>query len=236
MPENNLEGQNLQRGVSVPVSAVVSSRLVGVSPEIQEAFDSLESMNNRIELSHIQEGESLWYQPEKIDALVHPVTSRFLSLPISNCEPVVHASQSQSLSLSPLPVWTWTCLRSGALLYLAEFRRRSGISPVNTEIHARHLCLGLKKCGSEDGALLDLSLQLWLLTIVTIEGSELVSFEEYGELTRKLTETLNKMGITSLIQWQNSLREIIWFEALFKHQLRFVAGGLSDVPFLGHLT
>lgn len=166
---------------------------------MQDAFDLLESMNTQVELRYAQYRESLWHRPEEVDVLVHPVTCKFLSLP-------------RELNASPAR----TCLRSGALLYLAEFRRRSGINPVNTEIHAQQLGLGLTKCGT-----LDPNLRLWLLTVGAIERT---GFLETESLLRSLKETLQEMNIVSIAQWQAALREIVWFDALFNRQLISMPG------------
>ncbi|KAL4739201.1 hypothetical protein BDV11DRAFT_170339 [Aspergillus similis] len=223
----------LQKSVptAVPLMVSVPTRLAGLlglplPPDLQVAFDSLESMNSQVALGYAQEGESLWHHPGKIDALVHPVTRRFLVLSTWDCEleSAVDASPPSSdscLLMSP-GTPTWTCLRSGALLYLAEFRRRSGISPVNTEVHGRQLCLRLRKCGS----LLAPILRLWLLTVAAIEGSEHFEQDD-GELARCLAETVREMGIESVAQWEESLREIVWFDALARCKLGSAAKRLQ---------
>lgn len=188
--------------------AAISMRLAGLCPAMWEAFSSLESMNMQIELRCAQEGELLWQRPGEIDALVHPVTHKCLSL-------------SRDTGVSP----AWMCLRSGALLYLAEFRRRSGISPVATGLHAQQLCLGLRKCWG-----LDPSLRLWLLTVGAIEGSGSFEAESLDQL---LEETLHEMNIVSMAGWQDSLREIVWLDALFNRKLVSVPGNL--IPSLSHL-
>lgn len=165
-------------------------------------------MNTQIELRYAQEGELLWQRPGEVDALVHPVTRKFLSL-----------SQDSGASSAR------TCLRSGALLYLAEFRRRSGISPVATGLHVQQLCLGLRKCWG-----LDPTLRLWLLTVGAIEGSG--SFEAES-LDRLLEGTLHEMNIVSMAGWQDSLKEIVWLDALFNWKLVSVSGNL--VPSVSHL-
>jgi hypothetical protein len=106
-------------------------------------------------------------------------------------------------------------------MYLAEFRRRSGISPVVTDMHAKQLCLNLRKCPG-----LDPNLRLWLLTVGAIEGS---GFFEAESFDRLLEETLYQLNIVSIAGWQDSLREILWLDSLFNQKLMSVSANLSHV-------
>ncbi|KAJ5688654.1 hypothetical protein N7462_003046 [Penicillium macrosclerotiorum] len=192
-------------GSPTSAPAAISMRLAGLCPAMWEAFGALEMMNTQIELLYTQQGEELWQRPGEVDAIVHPVTLKFLSLP-------------KYLDASP----AWICLRSGALLYLAEFRRRSGISPVATGLHVQQLYAGLKTCG-----ILGPRLRLWLLTVGFIEKS-VISEADSLDLLEK---TLHEMNIASMTEWKNSLKEIIWLDALFNQKLLPMSGSLMFSPF-----
>ncbi|EED16030.1 hypothetical protein TSTA_011400 [Talaromyces stipitatus ATCC 10500] len=116
-----------------------------VSPGLIDAFTALHSLNTQLILLHSALGKSLWQTitPIEIDRLVDPVVRKFLS-PSARLD---------------LPLSIGACLRSGALLYLAEFRRRSGISPVVVD--------GLELL-KDDVSAIDRSLWIWLLTIGAI--------------------------------------------------------------------
>ncbi|KAI9376695.1 hypothetical protein BJX61DRAFT_155124 [Aspergillus egyptiacus] len=174
-------------------------------PSLVSAFRALRWTNTQLSLRMKIEGESIWQSPTDIDELIYPLTCRFLQL---------HTDRH---AFSPIHI----CIRSGALLYLAEFRRRSGISPVVTDIHLSHLCSSLK---SVDRGTVKPELILWLLTVGIMEARSTLH-QRY--LHTQLALLLKSSGIGSSLHWREHIRDIVWLDCLFDWQLDIVWDALD---------
>lgn len=177
-----------------------------ICPPLIDAFTALQSMNTRINLLHSALGDKLWeaITPIEIDRLVNPIVRMFLS--------------SSARPDSPSSIGA--CIRSGVLLYLAEFRRRSGISPVIVDVHLRHL----SQATMDDSIIaMDSELRVWLLTIGAIEERPLsYPHEEGGFFRRWLGIELAGYGITSLSEYRELLSRIVWSNSLFDERLNSI--------------
>jgi hypothetical protein len=171
------------------------------SHDLVQAFHTLQSLNRHLTLSYSVHGPSIWADPMSIDGLVNPTVHQFLCL----CIP------SEALHKDFL---LWSCLRSAALLYLAELRRRSGISPIITTVHMRKL----KFCvmAIEKQCSLHPTLLVWLLTIGALESTTRSDKSYFDFQLRRLQQQL---GITTLSDFRVFLNEILWFDALFDTRL-----------------
>lgn len=188
---------------------------IDFSTPLIDAFTALRSMNTRLNLLHSALGNSLWetITPIEIDRLVNPVARMFL-LPSARVD-------------SPLSIGA--CVRSGALLYLAEFRRRSGISPVIVDAHLQNLSeamMGLMKDYGDTA--IDSSLRIWLLTIGAIEERSTLSYSrEWGGFHRWLEIELAQLGIMSLSEYKRLLSSIVWSDLLFDEILNSLVGDMG---------
>jgi hypothetical protein len=171
------------------------------SRELVQAFHALQSLNRHLTLSYSVHGPSIWADPVSIDGLVNPTVYQFLCL----CMPS-EALHKESLVMS--------CLQSAALLYLAELRRRSGISPVITTVQMCKLKLGVMAI--EKHCSLHPTLLLWLLTIGALESTTR-SDKSYFNL--QLSRLQQHLGITTLSEFRVFLNQILWFDALFDTRL-----------------
>jgi hypothetical protein len=140
---------------------------------------------------------SIWSNPVEVDRLIHPLTHRFLSL---RCD---------AYTFGPV----CSGLRSGALLYLAEFRRMSGISPVVTEIHVRQLRRSMESLSPKS---VPSELTLWLLTVGALEATATSDREFFHSHLLLLSQTLE---IRSVLCWNQRLKRLVWSDAVFDHKL-----------------
>jgi hypothetical protein len=171
------------------------------SGDLVQAFHALQGLNRHLTLSYSFHGPSIWADPVSIDELVNPTVHQFLSL----CIP------SEALHEKSL---VWSCLQSAALLYLAELRRRSGVSPVITTAQMCKLKSGVMAI--EKHCSLHPMLLLWLLTIGALESTT-GSDESYFNF--QLGRLQQQLGITTLSEFRVFLNKIIWFDALFDTRL-----------------
>lgn len=172
------------------------------SPALVQAFHSLQSLNHHLALSYAVHGSSIWADPVGIDEMVNPTVRQFLCL----CIP------SEALHEDSL---TWSCLRSAALLYLAELRRRSGISPVITTVQVCKLKFGVMAI--EKHRFLHPTLLLWLLTIGALES---ITESDKSYFNCRLSCLLQELQITKLSDFRVFLNEILWFDALFDMRIK----------------
>ncbi|PCG93036.1 Hypothetical protein PENO1_085660 [Penicillium occitanis (nom. inval.)] len=183
-----------------------------ISTPLINAFGALRSMNTQLTLLHSALGNKIWQTitPIEIDRLVNPLVRMFLS----------------SSARLDSPLSTGACIRSGALLYLAEFRRRSGISPVIVDLHLRNLSQAMMDASF---IAMDPSLRIWLLTIGAIEEGSAVSYphEDGGFFHRWLAIELAGYGITSLSEYKRLLSDIVWFDLLFDEKLNYLAKDMN---------
>ncbi|KAL4746055.1 hypothetical protein BDW72DRAFT_185687 [Aspergillus terricola var. indicus] len=164
------------------------------------AFQSLQWTNTQI-IPHI----SIWSNPVEVDRLIHPLTHHFLSL------------HYNTYTFGPV----CSSLRSGALLYLAEFRRMSGISPVVTEIHVQQLRLLME---SLSPASIPSELMLWLLTVGVLEATATLDREFFHSRLFLLSQALE---IRSVLCWKQRLKRLVWSDAVFDHKLDITWGLLQ---------
>jgi hypothetical protein len=163
------------------------------------AFRSLQWTN-----AQIAPHDSIWSNPVDVDRLIHPLTHQFLSL------------RYDAYIFGPC-----SSLRSGALLYLAEFRRMSGISPVVTEVHVRQLRLsveGLSPTSTRP------ELMLWLLTVGALEATATSDREFFHSGLLLLFQAFE---ILSVLCWKQKLKGLIWSDAVFDHKLETIWGLLQ---------
>jgi hypothetical protein len=166
-----------------------------------DAFQSLQDLNNYLALIHVNPGASLLDEPYKMDLLVEPVSRRFLSI-----RPPVDMPESSSALI--------TYLRAGALLYLAELRRRSGISPVMTTFQVDKLKQSLKIIAQP----FDLahSIHLWVLTVGAIESP---TPDDQYYFCSKIKQLRSDIGIETMTQYEHHLHRVVWFDPLFQARL-----------------
>ncbi|KAL4998226.1 hypothetical protein BDV10DRAFT_185461 [Aspergillus recurvatus] len=94
-------------------------RNVDLPVPLGSAVRALQWINAQLSLRAFTIGTSVWHSPTEIDRLIYPLTYQLLS------------TRQDKGDIPPI----CSCIRSAALLYLAEFRRESGISPVLTDVH-----------------------------------------------------------------------------------------------------
>ncbi|GIJ84856.1 hypothetical protein Asppvi_003707 [Aspergillus pseudoviridinutans] len=172
------------------------------------ALQSLQWTNAQIVLH-----DSIWSDPVEVDRLIHPLTHHFLSL------------RYDAYTFGPV----CSGLRSGALLYLAEFRRMSGISPVVTEIHVRQLRLSMEAISP---ASLPSELTLWLLTVGALEATTTSERKFFHSHLLLLSQALE---IHSVLCWKRRLKRLIWSEAVFDHKLDITWGLLQAKSANNHI-
>lgn len=143
------------------------------------AFQLLQWTNTQI----VPQGP-IWSNPVEVDWLIHPLTHHFLSL------------RYDAYAFGPI----FSSIRSGALLYLAEFRRMSGVSPVVTEVHARQLRLSIEALSPTS---VPSELTLWLLTVGALEAT--VS-PDSGFFYSYLLLLFRAFGIHSVLCWRQRLK------------------------------
>jgi hypothetical protein len=178
--------------------------------DLVQAFHALQSLNRHLTLLYSAHGPSIWADPVSIDGLVNPTVHQFLCL----------CTRPEALHEESL---VFSCLRSSALLYLAELRRRSGISPVITTVQ---MCkLKLSVMAIEKHCSLHPTLLLWLLTIGALESTTRSDKSYFNLHLRRLQQQL---GITSLSKFRSLLNEILWFDALFDTRLELSNWCLPD--------
>ncbi|PKX89869.1 uncharacterized protein P174DRAFT_454849, partial [Aspergillus novofumigatus IBT 16806] len=131
---------------------------------------------------------SIWSNPEEVDRLIHPLTHQVLSL------------RHDAYTSWPI----CSSLRSGALLYLAEFRRMSGISPVVTEVHVRQLRLSLDALSPTS---VPSELTLWLLTVGALEATAIPDREFFHSGLLLLFQAFK---IHSVSCWRQMLKRLVW--------------------------
>ncbi|GFF24524.1 hypothetical protein IFM61606_09163 [Aspergillus udagawae] len=164
------------------------------------AFQTLQWTNTQI-IPQV----SIWSNPVEVDRLIHPLTHRFLSL------------RNDAYIFGPV----CSGLRSGALLYLAEFRRMSGISPVVTEMHVRQLRLSMEALSPTS---VPSELTLWLLTVGALEATATSDREFFHSRLLLLSQALE---IRSVLCWTQRLERLVWSDAVFDHKLDITWGLLQ---------
>ncbi|KAL2848140.1 hypothetical protein BJY01DRAFT_160731 [Aspergillus pseudoustus] len=168
------------------------------------ALRALQETNQQLSMRQLLFGHAIWQEPMEIDQLIHPLTYRFLLLG--------HSTQT----VDPLHI----CLRSGALLYLAEFRRKSGVSPVVTGIHIQRLRSSMEAMGQRSGIT---KLTLWLLTLGAMEAT--TQWDQQYFYSR-LLGLLQASGVDSVPLWTQYLTEVVWIGGLFQDTLLMIWAAL----------
>lgn len=173
----------------------------GLSATVVQAFRFLIMLNEKLVQSYSALGCSIWECPSKIDQLVNPVVRQFLS---PSC-------RSEASALETL---VSSCCRSAAILYLAEFRRRSGISPVLTGVHVQKLRESLDAV--KELHVIDHVLHLWLLTVGAIQSTVPCDRSYFLEELARV-----KLGLVfiSPTEFTELLGKTVWFDAIFEGQV-----------------
>lgn len=192
--------------------------ITDISDPLVDAFTTLRLMTTRFNLLHSALGNKLWevITPIEIDRLVNPIVRMFLS---------------PSARVDSPPLSIGACVRSGALLYLAEFRRRSGVSPVIVDVHLQNLSEAMMRLMEDYGdTTIDPSFRIWLLTIGAIEERPILSYshEKGGFFHRWLGIELSRLGIMSLSEYKQRLSEIVWPGLLFDERLNSLVEEMSS--------
>ncbi|KAG2027569.1 hypothetical protein GB937_000007 [Aspergillus fischeri] len=149
--------------------------------------------------------DSVRSDPVEVDRLIHPLTDQFLSL------------RYDAYTFGPI----CSSLRSGALLYLAEFRRMSGISPVVTEVHVRQLRLSMEALSPTS---VPSELTLWLLTVGALEARATSDRDFFYSQLLLLFQILE---IYSVLCWRQMLKTLVWLDAVFDNKLETIWGLLQ---------
>lgn len=136
-----------------------------------------------------------------MDLLVEPVARGFLAVRL----PINMPGHESALL---------TYIRAGALLYLAELRRRSGISPVMTTFQIDKLKQSMKILGHHPE--IDPAIRLWILTAGALESQSLSDRSYFCSHIEQLRFTHE---IETLEQYEDQLRRIVWFDPLFRARL-----------------
>jgi hypothetical protein len=186
--------------ISPPASTSPCFSGIDVPLTMLSAFRALQGTNEQLSMRQASFGEAIWQCPIEIDQLIHPLTYRFLLLDPS------------PIGVAPF----YTCIRSAALLYLAEFRRRSGISPVVTRIHLQRLRASMEAMGQSS---VKMPLTLWLFTLGAMEA---ISQWDQQYFYRQLLGLLQVAGINSVPLWTQCLTEVVWAGALFQDKLEII--------------
>lgn len=164
-------------------------------------FNSLRLLNSELVQLFEVEGPTIWKHPTSIDCLLDPVICLLLS---SACRPDGMSPDNH----------VFLCHRAGAILYLAEFRRWSGVSPVRTDLYIQTLRSKLDICGSPTA--MNHTLLLWLLTVGAIESTSLVDQTHFQERLFPITQVL---GLDTIENYTDSLSRVVWFPSVFKSKL-----------------
>ncbi|ETS85408.1 hypothetical protein PFICI_03433 [Pestalotiopsis fici W106-1] len=98
-------------------------------------FQALQDLNEQLEKLYIEHGASALEDPLKMDALSYPVIVRLLRTRLLECD---GGEDTNGYS------GAFTGLRAGALLYMADMRRRSGVVPVRTTYQINVLINSIK--------------------------------------------------------------------------------------------
>lgn len=184
-----------------PLLILINSLDLSYRLMVLQAFQSLQDLNNYLALVHVNPGSSLLDEPYKLDLLVEPVSRSFLSLRLP-------AGMSEKAS-APL-----TYLRAGGLLYLAELRRLSGISPVMTTFQVDKLKQSLEVVMQH--LIIDPSIRLWILTVGALESATLDDQSYFRSQIKHLREEKN---IETLTQYEEHLHRVVWFNPIFQTRL-----------------
>ncbi|KAL4926621.1 uncharacterized protein BDV17DRAFT_151686 [Aspergillus undulatus] len=147
-------------------------------------------------------GESVWRNPVEIDEIIHPLTDQFLL--------ELHNSDSSPISSG---------VRSAVLLYLAEFRRTSGISPVVTDVHLQRLCGSMDAVERAANPAINPDLTLWLLTVGALEANPSRNCHYFYS---RLSPAFRALGIDSRPLWKQHLQAVAWFDYLFESKLHAI--------------
>lgn len=180
-------------------NASISRPLIG-------AYRALQTMNEQLSLLYSTLGEHTWQDPAEIDKLVDPVTRQLLAA---------------SCRLDP-QISIGTCVRSAAMLYLAEFRRRSGISPVIVDVHVYNLRKSWEdiRCCVPMGPIF----RLWLFTLGSMESTKQSDASYFLQQLRYISK---EVGITSLAQYRGTLTRVLWFDPVFEQKLGIIHRNLQ---------
>jgi hypothetical protein len=136
----------------------------------------------------------------EIEAIVHSIARQFLLIP----SPLEHSPEAAAFS----------CLQAGALLYVAEVRRRTGTSPLITTAQISKLRKSMDALG--DHVALAPAMQLWFTIIGAMESTEVVDQRHFLSRAKLLA---SKYGLETITQYQHALGEILWCKGLFEQRL-----------------
>jgi hypothetical protein len=187
------EGLDYRQLPSKSVSPCVDS--FDLPAPLLSAFQTLQWTNTQI----VPQG-SIWSNPVEVDKLIHPLTHQFLSL------------RYDAYTFGPI----CSSIRSGALLYLAEFRRLSGISPVATEVYVQQLRLSMEGLSPTS---VPSELTLWLLTVGALEATATPDRDFFYS---RLLLLFQAFEIHSVLCWRQRLKRLVWSDAVFDHKLETV--------------
>ena len=170
--------------------------------KIASLFRTLLGVNEHVVSLAEHLGECISDHPVDIGQLINPILHGLLS--------AGHASSGAE----PL-CFVERCGRSGALLYLAEFRRQCGNSPVITVMHVERV-RGLLLFQDFGESALPPSLRFWLVFLGAIEA---VTRAHQSFFHATLSTLLDNRGFPSREAIEVELHKILWFDGLFEAKI-----------------
>jgi hypothetical protein len=168
---------------------------------VTQAFQVLKDLNDHLTTQPLDHDSSILERPLEMDSLVYPVTRQFLHLPSP-----VDESDSGLAVLS--------CLRAGALVYMAELRSRSGVHPVRTTFQIIRLRNSIEAIVNYPA--LDPVMHLWFLTVGALESAASTDHDYFCFHLKRLRTELKLETIT---QFQEHLGQVMWLDTLFELRL-----------------
>lgn len=165
---------------------------------LMQAFESLQSLDDHILSLCSTHDSSPLDDQSRIDVIVYPVVKQFM---------FCRAPGEDSLHERAM----FSCLRAGALLYLAELRRRSGISPVRITYQLTLLVDAI--AAIEDHPDLTPVMHLWLLTVGALEAT--IPADQHFFLCR-IRGLKSELMIEHISQYREYLREVVWLDTLLE--------------------
>lgn len=178
------------------------------------SFQSLQDLNEKLAQLQTELGASALEDPLQMDALVNPVISRILRtrLPQDGDDGDISGQLNVLMGL-----------RAGALLYMADMRRRCGIVPVRTTYQINVLIESYKAMENHPG--MSPLLRLWLATTGALESPTSTEQHHFCNQVQLLASELDIHGTTV---YQQKLEEVIFLDPIFVPHLSSLSQMLNN--------
>lgn len=190
-----------ERALGKPLTKLINSLDLLHRLWLLQAFQALQNLDSHLTTQYLDHGSTILEEPLKIDTLVDPVARKFLVL----------ESPADELNSG---LAAFSCLRAAALLYIAELRRRSGISPVITAFQVNKLKDSINAI--DDHPALDWIMRLWLLTVGALESMAPADQRYFCCQIKRLRL---EFRIETITQFREHLGQVVWFGVLFEPRL-----------------